>query len=150
MKILLCIWKKIDILPKHRPYDYFVDLQNEVQVAFGTIFNLSDNELIELQKYIGKNLGKKFIWCSKSPIGTPILFVKKKWYITDVCGLPWPQQSNNKKLSSFIVNINPLLMTFKFILKNKKDDEKHVCIVLSKLWDMGLYAKLEKCKFHQL
>jgi hypothetical protein len=33
--------------------------------------------------------------------------------------------------------------------KNEKDHEKHVQMVLQKLCDAGLYAKLEKCVFHQ-
>ena len=33
--------------------------------------------------------------------------------------------------------------------KNEEDHEKHVCLVLEKLRDRGLYAKLEKCLFHQ-
>jgi hypothetical protein len=32
--------------------------------------------------------------------------------------------------------------------KNEKDHEKHVWMVLQKLRDAGLYAKLEKCVFH--
>jgi hypothetical protein len=31
---------------------------------------------------------------------------------------------------------------------NEKDHEKHVLMVLQKLRDVGLYAKLEKCIFH--
>ena len=33
--------------------------------------------------------------------------------------------------------------------KNEKEHEKHVCLVLEKLREQGLYAKLEKCLFHQ-
>jgi hypothetical protein len=33
--------------------------------------------------------------------------------------------------------------------KNKKDHKKHVWMVLEKLCDARLYAKLEKCVFHQ-
>ena len=35
-------------------------------------------------------------------------------------------------------------------LKNIEDHEKHVCMVLKKLCDMELYAKQDKCEFHQL
>jgi hypothetical protein len=31
--------------------------------------------------------------------------------------------------------------------KNLGDHDKHVRLVLAKLWEHGLYAKLEKCKF---
>ena len=33
--------------------------------------------------------------------------------------------------------------------KNKEDHEKHIRLVLDKLRKAGLYAKLEKCIFHQ-
>jgi hypothetical protein len=33
--------------------------------------------------------------------------------------------------------------------KNMQDHEHHVCLVLGKLQEVGRYAKLEKCEFHQ-
>jgi hypothetical protein len=33
--------------------------------------------------------------------------------------------------------------------KNMIDNEHHVHFVLEKLWEVSLYAKLEKCGFHQ-
>jgi hypothetical protein len=33
--------------------------------------------------------------------------------------------------------------------KNMEDHECHLRLVLKKLWEVGLYAKLEKCEFHQ-
>ncbi len=33
--------------------------------------------------------------------------------------------------------------------KNMDDHEHHVRLVLEKLWEVGSYAKLEKCEFHQ-
>jgi hypothetical protein len=35
------------------------------------------------------------------------------------------------------------------LLMNMEDHECHVCLVLEKLWEVGLYAKLKKCEFHQ-
>jgi hypothetical protein len=32
--------------------------------------------------------------------------------------------------------------------KNMKDHWHHVHLVLEKLWDVGLYTKLEECEFH--
>jgi hypothetical protein len=32
--------------------------------------------------------------------------------------------------------------------KNMVDHERHVCLVLEKLREVGFYAKLEKCEFH--
>jgi hypothetical protein len=33
--------------------------------------------------------------------------------------------------------------------KKMEDHEHHVCLVLENLLKVGLYAKLEKCEFHQ-
>ena len=70
--------KNADIVPQHRPYDYAIELQEGAQPPFGPIYNLSQNELAKLQKYIDKNLSKNFIRHSKSLAGAPILFVEKK------------------------------------------------------------------------
>ncbi len=34
-------------------------------------------------------------------------------------------------------------------LENMEDCERHVHLILEKLWEVGLYTKLEKCEFHQ-
>jgi hypothetical protein len=41
--------------------------------------------------------------------------------------------------------INDILI----LLTNMEDHECHVYFVLEKLWEVGLYAKLKKCEFHQ-
>jgi hypothetical protein len=51
-----------------------------------------------------------------------------------------------KSLDDFVVCY---LANILFFLKNEKDHEKHVRMVLQKLHNAGLYAKLEKCIFHQ-
>jgi hypothetical protein len=33
--------------------------------------------------------------------------------------------------------------------KNMEDHECHIHLVLEMLWEVGLYTKLENCKFHQ-
>jgi hypothetical protein len=85
--------KNADILPKHRPYDCAIELQYGAQPPFGPIYSLSQNELATLREYIDKNLSRNFIWHSKSPVGAPILFVKKKDGSLRMCGLSWTQQS---------------------------------------------------------
>jgi hypothetical protein len=49
-----------------------------VQFPFGSIYNLSQYELVTLHEYLDENLKKGLIQHSKSPIGAPILLVKKK------------------------------------------------------------------------
>ena len=77
--------KNADILPQHRPYDCAIELQEGAEPPFGPIYNLSQNKLAELQKYIDENLSKNFIQHSKSPAGAPILFVKKKDGSLHIC-----------------------------------------------------------------
>ena len=51
-----------------------------------------------------------------------------------------------KHLHDFVViDCNDILI----FSKNKEEHEKHVCLVLEKSRERGLYAKLEKCLFHQ-
>jgi hypothetical protein len=49
-------------------------------------------------------------------------------------------------LNDFVVYYLDDILIFS---KNEKDHEKHVRMVVQKLRDAGLYAKLEKCVFHQ-
>jgi hypothetical protein len=64
-------------LPKHQPYNCTIDLVEGVQLPFEPIYNLSQDKLAMLRKYINENLEKGFIWHSKSLVGALILFVKK-------------------------------------------------------------------------
>jgi hypothetical protein len=41
------------------------------------------------------------------------------------------------------------LMTSSFSQRTWRTMNTHVCLVLEKLQEVGLYAKLEKCEFHQ-
>jgi hypothetical protein len=51
-----------------------------------------------------------------------------------------------KYLDEFVVYYIDEIFIFS---KNMEDHERHVCLVLEKLQKIGLYAKLEKCEFHQ-
>ena len=44
-----------------------------------------------------------------------------------------------------VINLDDILI----FSKNEEEHEKHVCLVLEKLRERGLYDKLEKCLFHQ-
>ncbi len=69
---------KADQLPEHCPYDCPIDLEEGHSPPFGPIYGLSEPELQALRDYLIENLAKGFVQHSKSPVGTPILFVKKK------------------------------------------------------------------------
>jgi hypothetical protein len=66
-----------DLLPEHRPYDCPIDLKENAVPPFGKIYNLSVDEMKEMENYINENLNKGFIRHSKSPAGAPCFFVKK-------------------------------------------------------------------------
>jgi hypothetical protein len=70
--------KNANTLPQHRPYDCGIEIQKDAQPPFGPIYSLSQNELVALRDYLDENFAKNFIQHSKSPVGAPILFVKKK------------------------------------------------------------------------
>ena len=65
-------------LPKHKPWDCEIKLQEGKEPPFGPIYGLSEKELEVLREYIQENLKKGFIRPSESPAGFPILFVPKK------------------------------------------------------------------------
>jgi hypothetical protein len=70
--------RNADRLPEHRSYYCPVDLIDGACPPFGPIYGLSEPELHALQGYIDNILAKGFIHHTKSPSGSPILFVKKK------------------------------------------------------------------------
>ena len=70
--------RNADRLPEHRPYDCPIELEEGAHPPFGPIYGLSKPELESLHMYLDENLAKGFIQPSKSLVGAPILFVKKK------------------------------------------------------------------------
>jgi hypothetical protein len=69
--------KNANILLKHQPYDFTIELVEGAQPPFGTNYNLLQDELATFREYIDENLKKRFIRYSKFPTGSLILFVKK-------------------------------------------------------------------------
>ena len=65
-------------LPPRRPnVDHEIPLIPNAKPVYGPIYNLSETELKALKEYIDKMLERGFIRPSKSPFGSPVLFVKK-------------------------------------------------------------------------
>ena len=70
--------KNAETLPPHRPnVDHEIPLIPGAKPVFGPIYNLSETELQYLKDYIDRMLARGWIRPSKSPFGSPILFVKK-------------------------------------------------------------------------
>ena len=65
-------------LPRHCSSDHAIDLEEGKQKPYGPIYSLRPVELKTLKTYIQINLANGFIRPSKSPVGAPILFSRKK------------------------------------------------------------------------
>ncbi|QRW20379.1 Retrotransposable element Tf2 protein [Rhizoctonia solani] len=65
-------------LPPHQPYDIAIELLPDAKPQHGPIYSLGPREDAELKETIEKQLKAGLIQPSKSPMASPILFVKKK------------------------------------------------------------------------
>jgi len=66
-----------ETLAPHRPIDHAIDLEPELKMPVGQIFNRSEVELRTRKAYIQKNLSNGSIQRSSSSAAAPILFAKK-------------------------------------------------------------------------
>jgi len=67
-----------EALPKHKPWDHEIPIQEGKQPTFGPVYSCSEKELAMLREYLEENLAKGSIRESCSSAGYPILFVPKK------------------------------------------------------------------------
>src|SRR5258708_240366 len=70
--------KKANVLPPHQLYDLKIDLEEGTKPFHRPIYSLSPPELTALRDFLEENTKNGFICPSKSPWGSPVLFVKKK------------------------------------------------------------------------
>src|SRR5258707_15393495 len=70
--------EKAGTLTPHRPYDLQINIKEGVKPIHGPIYSLSPPELAALQEFLKEHTRNGFICPSKSPWGSPILFIKKK------------------------------------------------------------------------
>ena len=69
---------KANTLPEHRPYDCSIYFEPRKEPLWGSIYNLSPVQLETLREYNNKSLANGFIRHSRSHVGAPIFFIKKK------------------------------------------------------------------------
>ena len=69
--------ERINALPEHTKHDYRVDLVPDAKLPDKPIYPLSKKELDTLWDYIKKMEDHGKLRSSSSPIGAPILFVRK-------------------------------------------------------------------------
>ena len=66
-------------LPKHQPWDHTIDLKPDApETLRSKVYPLPLNEQGELDKFIEENKAKGYIVPSKSPMASPVFFIKKK------------------------------------------------------------------------
>jgi hypothetical protein len=66
-------------LPTHKPYDHAIDLKPDTpETIWSKIYPMPVNEQEELDRFLEDNWRKGYIVPSKSPIASPVFFVKKK------------------------------------------------------------------------
>jgi hypothetical protein len=66
-------------LPKHQPWDHAINLEpNAVTHWRVKSYPMSPSEQIKLDKWLKENLEKGYLRLSKSPMASPIFFIKKK------------------------------------------------------------------------
>src|SRR5258705_1747564 len=70
--------EKAGTLAPHRPYDLQINVKEGVKPIHGPIYSLSPPELVALREFLEEHTKSGFICPSKSPWGSPVLFVKKK------------------------------------------------------------------------
>jgi hypothetical protein len=66
-----------DELPPHRTIDHKIVLEQENNLGFSPLYQMSLSELQTVKRYLLDNLDKGFIVPSQAPYASPVLFVKK-------------------------------------------------------------------------
>jgi predicted aspartyl protease len=71
--------KESERLPTHKSYDHAIDLKPETpETIRSKVYPMPVNEQDELDRFLEDNLRKGYIIPSKSPIASPVFFIKKK------------------------------------------------------------------------
>lgn len=66
-------------LPQHQPWDHTIDLKSDApETLKSKVYPMPLNEQEELDRFIKENIDKGYIVPSKSPMASPVFFVKKK------------------------------------------------------------------------
>jgi hypothetical protein len=75
-------------LPEHKPYNHWIDLKpNAPETLRAKVYPMPVNKQAELDQFLAENLWKGYIVPLKSPMSSPVFFIKKKdgklWLIQD-------------------------------------------------------------------
>ena len=70
--------ESFDQLPPQKQWDHAIDLTPGAQPFSTKVYPMSPNEQKELDAFLEENLKSHHICLSKSPMASPVFFVKKK------------------------------------------------------------------------
>ena len=66
-------------LPDHQPWDHAIDLEPDAQLHWKVrTYPMSPEEQVELCKFIKEHVAKGYLVPSKSPMASPVFFIRKK------------------------------------------------------------------------
>lgn len=65
-------------LPTHQAWDHEINIKEGHELKARPVYPIPYNQRGELEDYLKKNLKKRFIRASGSPMASPVLFVRKK------------------------------------------------------------------------
>lgn len=66
-------------LPVHKPWDHAINLHPEASTEIHSkVYPMPVNEQAELDRFLEENMAKGYIVPSKSPMASPVFFIKKK------------------------------------------------------------------------
>jgi hypothetical protein len=69
---------KANQFPDTQLWDHKIEIKSGFEPKSFKMYNLTPEEQIELDKFLKKNLDKRYIKLSQSPMASPFFFVKKK------------------------------------------------------------------------
>ncbi len=66
-------------LPEHQPWDHAIDLEPDAVKHWKVkTYPMSPSEQVELDKFLDEHIKKGYLVPSKSPMASPVFFIKKK------------------------------------------------------------------------
>jgi hypothetical protein len=112
-------------LPKHQPWDHTIDLKPNAPETLKTkVYPMPINKQKTLDQFIQENLEKGYIVPSKSPMASPVFFVKKK--------------TSDLRLIQDYWKLNSITVKNRYPLPLAMD-------IVNKLWDAKIFTKFDVC-----
>jgi hypothetical protein len=68
--------EKVDILSSHKKHDHRIELKKDKTHEYASLYNMSEEELLLIKKYLQEHLNKNFIESSIVSYASFILFAK--------------------------------------------------------------------------